>query len=151
MILDTLDHAPFYRGLHPLLVRGLEFLRSADLEGLPVGKHTLDGEKLFAIVDEYTTRPAETIKLEAHRRYHDIQYMARGSERFGYARLSHVTVVEPYDPSRDVAFFKGDHDLLHLAEGMFAHFAQHDVHGPQLAAGSPQAVRKIVVKVELPG
>lgn len=149
MILDTLDYADDYGALHPLLVRGLHFLRTANLGGLASGRHAIDGERLFAIVDEYTTRPRDRCKLEAHRRYHDIQYLARGSECIGYAPLSHLVETEPYDAQRDIAFFHGGWSPLILNAGMFAVFAPHDAHAPQLAAAAPAEVRKIVIKVEV--
>jgi biofilm protein TabA len=149
MILDTLDHAQDYGGLHPRLARGLEFLRATDLMRLPTGRHEIDGDRIFAIVDEYTTRPRTQCRLEAHRRYHDIQYMVRGIECIGHAPLRNMTEQTPYDPARDIAFFEGDFDILTLRAGMFAIFGPEDAHAPQIAAGAPSHVRKVVVKLAL--
>ena len=149
MVIDTLAHRAAWRGLHPRLVRGLEFLRAADLMKLPLGRHEIDGERLLTIVDEYTTRPPERCRLEAHRRYHDIQHLVTGREWIGYAPLDRVRAVEPHDEARDVAFFEGEYDVLTLHGGMFAIFAPHDAHAPQMMIDRPEPVRKIVVKVEI--
>ena len=149
MVIDTLAHRDAWRGLHPRLGEGLEFLRTADLAALPLGRHEIEGERLFAIVDEYVTRPPERCRLEAHRRYHDIQYLVSGRERIGYAPLERVRIVEPHDEARDVAFFDGEYDTLTLHPGTFAIFAPHDVHAPQMMIDRPEQVRKVVVKVEV--
>jgi len=149
VILDTLDRCDWWRGLHPRLLEGLEFLRITDLSRLAIGRHPLDGEKLFAIVDEYRTRPASQCRLEAHQRYHDIQHIIAGRERIGYAPLGRVRLAEGYDAARDVAFYDGEYDMLTLDAGMFAIFAPHDAHAPQMMMERPEPVRKIVVKVQI--
>lgn len=149
MVCDLIEHATRYFGYHPRFERAFTWLRTTDLHALPTGRTTLDGDRLFANVDEYTTRPIEPCRLEAHRRYLDIQYMVRGVEQIGYTVLDGLDVLVPYDESRDVGFYKGGFDRFTLREGMFAVFAPHDAHAPQIAAAEPIAVRKIVVKVAL--
>lgn len=152
MILDTFDHRGFYRGLAPQIVAALDFLAASDLAALPLGKTVIDGERLFALVQEYQPKPASMGKFEAHRRYWDVQYVARGAERMGYNHLSRMTVSEPYCEQRDVAFFTGPGDWLYIPAGTFAIFGPSDVHLPGIAADdSPEqpTVRKVVVKVEL--
>jgi YhcH/YjgK/YiaL family protein len=150
MILDVLENAELYRGLPPGLVAALDFLRSADLAALPIGKTVIDGERLFALVQEYTPKPAELLKYEAHRRYWDVQYVVRGVERMGWNTLSRMTVSEPYDGERDVAFFRGTGEEMRVPAGTFAIFGPSDVHMPGVAVdGEPaEMVRKVVVKVE---
>jgi len=149
MILDVLENADVYRGLPPGLVAALKFLRSADLAGLPIGKAAIDGERLFALVQEYTPKPAEMLKYEAHRRYWDVQYVVRGVERMGWNTLARMTVSEPYDAERDVSFFRGAGNLVRVPAGTFAIFGPSDVHMPGVEVeGEPAGVvRKVVVKV----
>ena len=146
MIVDRLEHWSFYTGLPPRIVRALEFLRDTDLAALSLGRHALDGDRLFALVQEYTTKPPEACQWEAHRRYCDVQFVARGVERIGVANIGPMEVVTPYDADKDVAFFRGDGDFVTLPAGTFAIFAPHDVHRPGLTAGSPVSVLKIVLK-----
>ncbi len=150
MILDQLSRCDLYRRIHPHLGLGFDFLLKNDLERLPTGRREIDGERVFAIVDEYTTRPAELCRLESHRKYWDIQYLVRGAERIGYCPLERVgTTLESYDASRDIAFYAGTGTPLLLTGGMFAVFGPRDAHAPQIAAGEPAPVRKIVVKVAI--
>lgn len=147
MILDLLQHADRYRGYHALFPQAFDWLRNTDLLALPAGHWALDGERMYANVDEYTTRPVEQCRLEVHRRYLDIQYMVRGVERIGFTPFEGLDVLTPYDETRDVGFYKGGFDCVTLRQGMFAVFAPHDAHAPQIAVGEPMPVKKIVVKV----
>ena len=51
------------------------FIRRAEEEKLPAGRYELDGEKLFAMIQEYETKNPEQCLYESHKRYGDIQYM----------------------------------------------------------------------------
>ena len=54
------------------------FLREADLARLPLGRADIDGDEVFANVQEYDTVPAGQKQMEAHRRYYDVQYVVEG-------------------------------------------------------------------------
>lgn len=150
MIADVLSNADLYRSIHPRLAAALDWLRKTDLASLPLGKTVIDGEHLFALVQEYTPKPQEVGKLEAHQRYWDVQYVARGEELMGWVNLGEVTVSEPYSAEREVAFFSGKCNFFRLPAGSFTIFAPQDVHMPGVAPAADAAavVRKIVVKVE---
>jgi YhcH/YjgK/YiaL family protein len=153
MILDLLANAPLYRGLPARLVAALEYLQQTELAALPLGKTVIDGERLFALVQEYTPKPASQGKFEAHRRYWDVQYVVSGVERMGWNALSRMAVSEPYSSQRDVAFFVGAGDFFLVPAGTFAVFGPSDVHMPGVAiddrdAAGQTLVRKVVMKVE---
>jgi YhcH/YjgK/YiaL family protein len=146
MIIDRLlNPAPLY-DLPSRLARALEYLRTTDMRAVSLGRHDLDGDRLFALVQEYTTRAEDQCVWEAHRRYIDVQFMAVGAERMGYAPLAAMREREPYDPARDVALFEPGSELVTIREGMFAIFGPEDVHSPCHAAGEPRRVRKVVIK-----
>ena len=153
MIIDVLTNSRLYRGLPDRLVAALDFLQSADLAALPLAKTIIDGERLFALVQEYTPKPVGLGKFEAHRRYWDVQYVASGVERMGWNTLCRMTVSEPHNPERDVAFFTGPGDFFYVPAGTFTIFGPSDVHLPGVAladdAPAEKPVRKIVLKVEL--
>ncbi len=149
MIVDQLTNLEYYRGLKPRWVKALEFLRDADVLTLPLGRHDLDGDRLFALVQEYPTKPTAECRWEAHRRYCDIQFVAKGVERIGVMNIERSRVEQAYDADRDVAFFVGDGDFITMHPGTFAIFAPQDVHLPCVALEATQSVRKIVVKAEL--
>jgi YhcH/YjgK/YiaL family protein len=149
MIIDQLTNLEQYRGLPSRLVRALEFLRDTDVLSLALGRHDLDGDRLFALVQEYPTKPVAECRWEAHRRYCDVQFVARGVERIGVVNIERMRVDQPYDSDRDVAFFAGEGDFITLHAGAFAIFAPQDVHMPCLTVGESQPIRKIVLKAEL--
>ena len=146
MIIDRLANpAPLYQ-LPSRLSLALEYLRTTDTRAVPLGRHDLDGDRLFALVQEYTTRAADQCVWEAHRRYIDVQFVAVGVERMGYASLGQMSERETYDADRDVAFFEPGSEFVTIRAGMFAIVGPEDVHSPCHAAGRPILVRKIVVK-----
>jgi YhcH/YjgK/YiaL family protein len=149
MILDRLENASLYRSIHRRFGQAFDFLTSTDLAALPPGRATVQGEELFALVNDYSTQALEKCRFEAHRKYIDIQLMVRGIERIGVADLSTMGHDEPYIAERDVAFFHGQGDPITLREGTFAIFFPHDAHQPGIAVAEPMQCRKVVVKVHI--
>jgi YhcH/YjgK/YiaL family protein len=147
VIIDRLANPAMTALLPTALKRAVDYLRTASVTTLAVGRHDLDGDRVFALVQEYTTRNPDECKWEAHRMYIDVQYVVRGAERMGYANIAAAREREPYDAARDVAFFEPGEDYITVREGMLAIFGPEDVHAPCGAAGYPTPVRKIIVKV----
>lgn len=147
MIHDKLENLERYKDLHPRFERAIEFLRSADLEELPTGRHLIDGENLFVSVSEYTTK--EQGYLEGHREYVDIQLITKGTENIGYVKLSSQKIKELYDIAKDIAFYFGECEYLTLIPGEFAIFFPEDLHMPGLMKDKTSEVRKIVVKIRV--
>jgi YhcH/YjgK/YiaL family protein len=150
MILDRLDRRDLYAGAGRGIPEALEYLAKTDFSALPNGKHTIDGDRLFAVVQRYKTKPVAEGRWEMHKRYIDVQYVAAGSERIGYEPLCEsLPVEEAYDSSRDAAFYKASGVLLPVTAGMFAVFTPDEVHAPCLAPAEPESagdVLKVVVK-----
>ena len=149
MILDKLENAESYRGIHPRIAAAIDWLKGTDLAALPLGKTVIDGEHVFALAQEYTPQEPALLKFEAHQRYWDVQVVAAGVERMGWAHLSQMTVSEPHDAERDVAFFRGPGQFVLVPSGFFTIFTPQDVHMPGVAAEPLAPVRKVVVKVEV--
>lgn len=147
MIIDTLKNASLYYGLTPRIASGLRYLEKTDFSLLEPGKYELDGSKLFALVQRYESKPRETGKWEAHRKYIDIQFIAQGIECMGYANIDGLTVTQPYSDKDDCLLFDGKGNILTAAAGNFLLFAPQDAHMPGLALTAPQPVTKVVVKV----
>ncbi len=146
MILDDLEHASRYCSLNPGFRLGFEFLRRADLVTLPSGRHEIDGDRAFALINRDPGRGRAGARLEAHRKYIDIQFLVDGQEEIGWRpthQCAHVT--EPYLPERDIMFF-GDvpQTWIWLPQGKYLIFFPEDAHAP-LAAGGPNT--KAVIKI----
>ncbi len=148
MILGKLDQAARYTAVHPLLAAGFAFLAKADLADLPPGRHEIDGGRVYALVGHDEGRGEAGARLEVHRRYIDIQVSLDGRERIGWRPLAECgDVAEPYDESRDIAFFADRPTAwFPLARGQFAVFFPDDAHAPLAATGT---LHKVVIKVEV--
>ncbi|MHB9037932.1 MAG: YhcH/YjgK/YiaL family protein [Armatimonadota bacterium] len=147
MIIDNIRNALHYYALSKGIESGLKFLETHDPANLELGRHEIDGDDCFALVMEYESKPIEKGVWEAHKRYIDIQYVAKGVEVIGYADINDLTVSREYDEKADVMFLEGSGDMITVKEGVFAIFAPHDAHMPQVALEEPLMVRKVVVKV----
>jgi len=78
MILDRLENINYYKNLDENLTLGLEYLRDTDFSKLEMGKYEIKGDEVFAILQSYDTKEEVDCKLEAHKKYVDIQYMVSG-------------------------------------------------------------------------
>ena len=125
------------------------FLREADLAHLPLGRADIDGDEVFANVQEYDTVPADQKQMEAHRRYYDVQYVVEGKEVLQYAPLAGLVPNGEFDEEADFGLFATPEapSSIVLRAGEMAVLAPEDAHKPGCAVGEPGRVRKIVVKV----
>jgi YhcH/YjgK/YiaL family protein len=153
MILDRLEHAEQYGNFSKELAMAFDYLRRTDFSKAGVGRHEIDGDRVFAIVQRYCPKPWAEAKWEAHQQYLDVQYMVTGGERMGYAPLvDGLKVEKDYDSQKDYAMYYATGDLIAVREGSFAIFAPQDIHAPGLAmdaAGAANEVCKVVVKCRL--
>ena len=148
MIIDALANIEFYKGLNEQLYKGLTFLKENDFASLLAGRYEIEGDAVFALVQEYETHLPEECRWEAHYTYTDIQYIVEGSEKMDWKALDGVVKTEDR-PEDDVYFFdaEGDHFVLHA--GQFAVFEPQDAHRPGLAVDELAPVKKVVVKVRM--
>ena len=146
MIVDHLDRADRYAVFGPSFKQAFDFLRATELETLVEGRHDLAGDALFALAQSYRTKAPSEGFWEAHRRYADLQFIARGTERIGYAPL-HRMQLESRDEGRDLSVLRGEGDFLTLTEGCFMLLWPEDAHMPGLCAGRPERVLKVVFKI----
>src|SRR5829696_1877207 len=132
--------------MHRGFARAFEFLASTDMTTLPAGRHDVDGDNLFVLVQENEGRGEDAARLEVHRRYIDIQYTVDGNEMIGWMPL--VRCTEPdgaFDVTRDILFFADrPSTFVSVPPGSFAIFFPHDAHAPLAGQG---LLKKAVVKI----
>ena len=75
MIIDTLDNAAKYFGVHPLFEQAFAYLKRTDLENTEGGTYIIDGINLKAIFSNKQGMTVEqsTAKFECHNKHIDIQ------------------------------------------------------------------------------
>lgn len=146
MILASLEVADRYAALHPGFAAAFAFLRTGQCDSLPLGKHALDGDRLFALIAEDAGRGRAGAPLEAHRRYIDIQYVVRGTDTMGWLPLERCRRPRgEFDIAKDIVFFDdAPAAWVDVPEGTFTIFFPDDAHSPLAGDGRP---RKAVVKV----
>lgn len=152
MIYDSLDQLSQYSGLSRNLDAAISAIATADLFSLPVGKHELVPETVYAVVSQIETKPAAEAVLEAHRDYLDIQIDLEGTERIGVSSLADpcLKTTQAYDKENDCQLLSGPLSVsCPLGPGRFLILFPQDAHAPGLADDTPGPVKKVVVKVKL--
>ena len=144
MIIDELASAGRYACLNENFARAVRFLKETDLDSLPFGTFAVDGENVYAMMQEYETRAGEP-KFESHDRYADIQLVLEGRERFAFGWDPSMG---PLEAGKDLRFgtVNGTVDFV-LEKDRFAIFLPGEAHAPGLADKVPARCRKLVVKV----
>jgi len=143
MIVDTLDQLRKYSVMNPEFAKVADFLeKNPDLQ---VGKYEINGDKSFAMVSEYDAK--EVGVWEAHRKYVDIQTVLLGEENFGFAPLKNMKTSESYNLDKDIEFFEGEGEYLHLQKGKMLILFPWDAHKPGMIGKQKTKIRKLVIKV----
>jgi biofilm protein TabA len=147
MIVDNLQNADFYTGLGEKFQKAFQYLQQTDLAALANGRHAIDGDDIFIIIQEYQTKP--TGMWEAHQKYIDLQYVISGREKMGYANIDTLRIAEAYSADNDCVILEGEGSFVIVPAGAFAIFAPHDAHIPGLLVEAPAPVKKAVVKIKI--
>ena len=146
MILDVLTSEERLTKLHPGFAAAFHFLRGTDLNQLPEGRREIDGPRLYALVVRGQGRGQRGAKLEAHRRYIDIQYSLTSPDVIGWKQASTCrNPAEAYNEAKDIQFFLDAPDSwVTVPPASFGIFFPEDAHAPMGADGP---IHKVVVKV----
>lgn len=146
MILSTLADVDRFVALPHRFMEAFDFLRGTDMKALAPGKHVIDGDKLFAIVEHCAGRTREEAKLECHRRYIDIQLVLEGVDEMGWKPVAEcVDPATDYDEARDIRFFNDSpSSWVSTPAGSFCIFFPDDAHAPLVSSGH---IRKVVMKI----
>ena len=149
MIIDHILHKERYTNISPELCDALDYLASEKHAHLAPGKYELNGEQLFCLVQNYMPKTIAEGKLEAHRRYIDVQYIVSGEEMIGYGDLGQLIPGE-YNDAKDFQSVVGNVDLVRVPAGFFMILFPNDVHMPGIQTDSSATmVRKVVMKVKI--
>jgi biofilm protein TabA len=151
MYLDNLANWSGNKAVLPAAVaRALDALQAEDLAAKAPGRYAIDGDRIFFLLQEITTKPLADTRAEIHRAYADVQVVLSGHERYGVAPGdARVSPVEDRLAKDDIAFLPppASENFFDLQDGMFVVFLPGEVHRPGCAAGQPAPVRKVVIKI----
>jgi len=150
MIIDTLKNCEVYYAFGDNFKKAFEFLKNNDISKMELGKHQIDGDDVFILVQEYTSKTIDNCGFEAHKVYADVHYVKEGFEYLGYAPIERASApITEYDPKADAVFFEKECGFFLLQAGDIAIVFPHDVHMPQKRALVPAQVRKACIKVKV--
>lgn len=149
MIYDEITHIGRYRGYAKGLDVLIEWLSENDYKALPVGTTQILGDKVYASVQEPTTRTFEEARFETHKKYMDVQVDVEGREAFciGQGKLSNAT---EFDEENDIDFcdaeLRVDGDL---DNDRFVVYLPGEAHMPNVVfpGDDKQQIKKICFKV----
>lgn len=149
MIIDKLENAEYYYKLGERFKTAFGYLKSTDMNKLENGKYEIDGDNIFVSVQEYTTKPIEEGRWEAHRKYADIQFLIKGTEKLGYTDARDLIPETEYNGENDILFLKGNGQFAVAHAGDFLVFFPQDAHMPCISNEKQENVKKAVVKIKL--
>ena len=137
---------------HPIIYSVLEYLRATDFTNFNDGAYPMPHTDFIAKVQRYDTRPTDECIPESHKKFIDVQFVAKGEEVLGWCPLSpELEITSPYDEKADVTFYKKllPESAVMLSVGTYAVLFPLDVHRPggYFEGEEPSHVTKIVVKV----
>jgi YhcH/YjgK/YiaL family protein len=146
MVIDKIENYKLYVKLNERFETAFDYIKDNDLVQIASGKYSIDGDDIFAIVQEYDTKEKAECKLEGHKKYIDIQYMIQGSEFMGVTTLANQEAITKNEAD-DYTFYNGDSTMFRVDAGMFTIFFPDDLHMPCLKVGKIEKVKKVVIKV----
>lgn len=125
-----------------------KFLKETDFNTIELGRYDLSDDGTYANIEEYTTK--DSSHFEAHRKYIDIQCVAKGKEYIYVSPFNQDVQMEvtAYDESKDIEFFdKEEYEKHLLSADNFLVLFPSDGHLPCMKVDSNEYVKKIVVKI----
>jgi biofilm protein TabA len=149
MIIDTLENANKYLGLHPLFAAAFDFIHETDFDQEVVGiKPISDGLKSILSDGPGKTKETALTKFECHNQNIDIQYCIHGEETIAWKpRKDCKNIKVDYNEEKDIMFYNDEPDMFFsLRDGQFVIFYPEDVHAPMIGDGN---IRKTVIKVRV--
>jgi len=146
MIFDIVENARCYLAMNKGFEKGFEFMTRPGLKELPMGRHDIDGDRVYAMVSKDPGRNKEDAQLEVHEKYIDIQLVLAGTDEMGWKpKLSCNRPVCEYDQEKDMQLFSDKPDVwLSTGPGTFAIFFPGDAHMPLISSGE---LHKVIIKV----
>lgn len=139
-----------YYSLNPLFKKAFDYLTSHSFQDMENGLYEVEGKDILAIVNSYETQPAEERVWEGHKKYIDIQFVAKGVENMGHSPIQFAKVLQDYDAENDFTKFDTIGNEVTVPENYFTIFFPHDVHKPNLHQAQASFVKKVVMKVKMP-
>ena len=148
MIIDRLERAEKYYYLNENLKTAFEFIKNNDLKSLEPGKYEIVDENSYLIIAEGKPDADFENKLEAHKKYIDIQMAVIGSFGLSWKAIEDCNnMIAQYEPEEDASYFtdKSDFEIM-LNPGSFAILFPEDAHYPKPPV---ENIKKAIFKIKI--
>ncbi|MCL2588534.1 MAG: YhcH/YjgK/YiaL family protein [Oscillospiraceae bacterium] len=150
MVVGTLSTCERYYVFGERFQKAFEFLKKNDINKMEPGRHEIDGDDVFAYVQQYDSKSIDNCGFEQHKVYADVHFVANGFEYLGYGPIERAgKPITEYDPVADAIFFEKECEYVLLQTGDIAIVFPEDVHMPQKRALVEVPVRKVCIKVRV--
>lgn len=152
MIYDMLSNLKLYYKDCGQLSRCAAFIKKLN-RSIKDGRYAIDGDAIYASISSYKTKMDTTLPFEAHKKYIDLQCLLAGNERIDIAHGKSFRVKDRYSAKKDILFIHPpeEYSSILLTPGKFTLLYPHDFHRPGQGMGSPEEVRKLVIKIRATG
>lgn len=147
MIYDQLSELSNYKGLHPNLDKAIDALEATDVTYLQLGKHAIDGDNAFFMLQENTLDKDIGPEFEVHRDYLDLHFLLEGKEitKYGFGDRE---VCKAYDAAIDFGQETCEREMdVVIDADHFVIYFPGEAHRPNVYADAGDTVKKCVVKV----
>lgn len=150
MIYDKKANISRYYGMFQNLDAALRFIENTDLNNLPKGRITIDGDNVFVNHFSYETAPKTSESLfEDHSEYLDLHFPLSGHEIIAVSEPGVLKETEKR-PDEDSTMYVGDAQVtLPVTSADFLIVYPGEVHLPKLMDAQTSAVDKLVFKIRL--
>jgi len=149
MILDNIKNLNLYSFSNPGIIKAFDFIIKSDFDNLNDGRYDIAGDNVYALVNTYDTKELKDSFWEAHKKYIDVQFVAKGKELMGYLSFNGQKIYKEYDSEKDFMLFDEEPSFIKFTENMFAILFPDDLHMPGIKFVESSQVRKIVIKVRV--
>lgn len=140
---------PETAGLPAPLIEAITAALQAQPRHKAPGSYSLDGDRLFMNVMQFSTQPAAQKRAELHREYIDIQLLLDGEETIHYGVAGSARECDIWHDAEDYQLCDtiADRQSLVLTPGMFAVFMPGEPHKPGCSEGIAREIKKVVIKL----
>ena len=149
MIVDHIRNRANYYCLGEGFKKALDYCAGYQKGRTEKADEPIDGDNVFVRIRPMISKLEAECKIEAHKYYADIHYVAAGSEVIGWAD-THTLKEISYDEAKDAYLLEGRCDYITLEEGYFMLTLADDAHKPCIAKdGVPGNLEKLCLKIKL--
>ncbi|OCG45757.1 hypothetical protein A9G34_01275 [Gilliamella sp. Choc4-2] len=151
MILGNINHLALIPYLPAKIKQSIEYIKDNVNHNTPVGRYDIDGDNIFFILSDSTSRDIDEANPEYHKKYIDVQIVLEGQEGMAVNTLPPYTkVIDDQIETNDIAFVETPEEekLIIMQQNDFIVFFPYEVHKPLCSIKKNVAiVRKVVVKI----